>query len=85
VIERTTVDAISAQLTQHRTREGGDGAEALRATLPWRHQELLIEAHRQAVEMTGQRRDHLVAELIAQIMPMGEAAVEDLEVALAPN
>ncbi|MCH7790319.1 MAG: hypothetical protein IH940_12905 [Acidobacteria bacterium] len=81
-LNTVAVDRIAAQFDQYLTRDGGAGAEDLRSTLPWRHQELLILAHRQAAEIIGQRRDqHLVA-LVARIMPIGEAAVEVFDAAM---
>jgi hypothetical protein len=78
-------DGVASLLEQHRIREAGAGQVALGLTLPWRHQELLIEAHRQALGKTAERRDQHVAALIAQILPMGESAVEMLDLAVSTH
>lgn len=47
----------------------------MRASMPWRHQDLAIEAHRQVRQTLSRDVDDLVALCVEPILPMGERIV----------
>ncbi len=74
-LDRSSVDEIAALLHDERLRAGTEREQELRLEIPWRHQELLIEAHRQAHAQVAEALTAATDDLTGRLMPMGERVI----------